>query len=79
MKAVLARRYGPPDVLTLEEVDQPSPEDDQVLVRVHAAALNPSDWHRMEGKIPMIRPKEKPQSLGPRRSLLGDRYSSVRS
>ena len=55
MKTVLARRYGTPDVLTLEELDRPSPADDQVLLRVHAAALNPSDWHRMEGKIPMLR------------------------
>jgi NADPH:quinone reductase-like Zn-dependent oxidoreductase len=55
MKAIRARSYGTPDVLTLEEVDRPSPEGDQVLVQVHAAALNPSDWHRMEGKIPMLR------------------------
>jgi NADPH:quinone reductase-like Zn-dependent oxidoreductase len=55
MKAILARKYGTPDVLTLEEVEQPTPEDDQVLVKVHAAATNPSNWHRMEGKIPMIR------------------------
>jgi NADPH:quinone reductase-like Zn-dependent oxidoreductase len=55
MKAILARKYGTPDVLTLEEVDRPTPEGDQVLVKVHAAATNPSNWHRMEGKIPMIR------------------------
>ena len=55
MKAILAREYGTPDVLTLEEVDRPTPEGDQVLVRVYAAATNPSYWHRMEGKIPMIR------------------------
>lgn len=55
MKAILARKYGTPDVLKLEEVDQPAPEDNQVLVRIHAAATNPSYWHRMEGKIPMLR------------------------
>lgn len=55
MKAILARKYGSPDVLTLEEVDQPTPQGNQVLIRVHAAATNPSYWHRMEGKIPMLR------------------------
>lgn len=55
MKAILARQYGTPDVLTLEEVDRPTPEGNQVLVKVHAAATNPSNWHRMEGKIPMLR------------------------
>ena len=55
MKAILARKYGSPDVLTLEEIDQPTPGDNQVLVKVHAAATNPSNWHRMEGKIPMLR------------------------
>ncbi len=47
MKAILARKYGSPDVLTLEEIDQPTPGDNQVLVKVHAAATNPSNWHRM--------------------------------
>jgi NADPH:quinone reductase-like Zn-dependent oxidoreductase len=55
MKAIFARQYGSTDVLTLEEIDKPTPEGEQVLVRVHAAATNPSNWHRMEGKIPMIR------------------------
>ena len=55
MKAILARTYGTPDVLTLEEVAQPTPGDDQVLVKIHAAATNPSYWHRIEGKIPMLR------------------------
>ena len=55
MKAILARKYGSPDVLTLEDVSQPTPEGNQVLIKVHAAATNPSNWHRMEGKIPMLR------------------------
>lgn len=55
MKAILARQYGTPDVLTLEEVEQPTPEGNQVLVKIHVAATNPSYWHRMEGKIPMLR------------------------
>ena len=55
MKAILARKYGTPDVLTLEEIDQPVPAGNQVLIKVHAAATNPSYWHRMEGKIPMLR------------------------
>ena len=55
MKAILARKYGSPDVLTLEEIEQPTPESAQVLIKVHAASTNPSYWHRMEGKIPMLR------------------------
>lgn len=55
MKAVLARVYGGPEVLTLEDVDRPEPEAGQVLVEVRAAATNPSYWHRMEGKVPMLR------------------------
>jgi NADPH:quinone reductase-like Zn-dependent oxidoreductase len=43
MKAVVHDRYGPPEVLRLEEVEQPVPEDDQVLVRIRATTVNRSD------------------------------------
>lgn len=49
MKAVVFCEYGSPDVLRYTDVDKPVPGDDQVLVRVRAAALNPLDWHRMRG------------------------------
>lgn len=50
MKAIVRREYGPPDVLKLEEVDRPVPEDDEVLIEVHATALNASDWEILTGK-----------------------------
>ena len=49
MKAVVHRCYGPPDVLMLEDVARPALEDDSVLVRVHAASVNPYEWHTMRG------------------------------
>lgn len=49
MKAIVFSRYGPPDVLQLSEVDKPEPDEGRVLVKVHAAAANPLDWHRMRG------------------------------
>ena len=49
MTAVLHRCYGPADLLELAVVERPVPGDDEVLVRVHAAALNPLDWHYMTG------------------------------
>lgn len=55
MKAIVAARYGSPDVLELREVDKPVPEDDQVLVRVHASSVNPADWYRVMGPF-FVRP-----------------------
>ena len=50
MRAILRHRYGGPEVLTLEQTDVPTPQDDQVLVRVHAASVNAFDWHMLRGK-----------------------------
>ena len=50
MRAVVSRCYGPPEALKLEQIARPIPADDQLLVRVHAAAVNPLDWHVMRGE-----------------------------
>jgi NADPH:quinone reductase-like Zn-dependent oxidoreductase len=50
MQAALARCYGGPEVLTIETVPMPTLADDEVLVRVYAAGLNPHDWHSMRGE-----------------------------
>lgn len=55
MKAIVSRCYGSPDVLALEEIARPTAEDDQVLVKVRAAAVNPLDWHYMRGKPYIMR------------------------
>ena len=49
MKAIVQDRYGPPELLELRDVDQPVPAAGEVLVRVHAAAVNAYDWHVMRG------------------------------
>ena len=45
MKAMVYQKYGPPDVLELQEVEKPTPKDDEVLIKVQAASVNPLDWH----------------------------------
>ncbi len=49
MKAIVQERFGPPDTLRLVDTDTPEVGADDVLVRVHAAALNPYDWHILRG------------------------------
>jgi len=49
MKAIVQDRYGPPELLELRDIDQPVPAAGEVLVRVHAAAVNAYDWHVMRG------------------------------
>ncbi len=44
MKTIVQDQYGSPDVLELRDIDRPEIGDDQVLVRVHAAGVNPADW-----------------------------------
>jgi NADPH:quinone reductase-like Zn-dependent oxidoreductase len=55
MKAVVHTEYGAPEVLRLESIDRPAPQGQQVLVRIHAAAVNPLDWHFMHGTPYVVR------------------------
>ncbi|MFC1972426.1 NAD(P)-dependent alcohol dehydrogenase [Chloroflexota bacterium] len=55
MKAIVCTNYGPPDTLKLEEVPKPTPGDDQVLVKVHAASINYSTMALVTGKPSLIR------------------------
>jgi NADPH:quinone reductase-like Zn-dependent oxidoreductase len=50
MKAILVPKYGSPDVLQFTDVEKPVPNEDQVLVKIVAAAVNPLDWHGMRGE-----------------------------
>ena len=49
MKAIVYRCYGSADVLAFEDIEKPAPADDEVLIKVVAAAVNPLDWHFMRG------------------------------
>jgi NADPH:quinone reductase-like Zn-dependent oxidoreductase len=49
VKALVQDRFGPPDILRLAETGMPEVGAGDVLVRVHAAALNPADWHILRG------------------------------
>ena len=55
MKAIVRERYGPPDVLALRNVEIPAIDDDSILVRVRAAAINAYDWHMMRGRPSLVR------------------------
>lgn len=55
MQAAVYHEYGSPDVLKLDDVPEPVPGDDEVLIRVHAASINAWDWDRLRGKPFMIR------------------------
>ena len=53
MKAIVQVNYGSPDLLQLRDVDKPVVKDDEVLVRVRAAAVNIGDWHLLQG-VPYV-------------------------
>jgi NADPH:quinone reductase-like Zn-dependent oxidoreductase len=55
MRAIGHDRYGPPDVLELREIDKPRSGDDEVLVRVHAAGVDPGVWHLTTGLPYLVR------------------------
>ncbi len=49
MKAVIYTKYGTPDVLKLQEIEKPTPKEDEVLVNVRASSVNPVEWYTMTG------------------------------
>jgi NADPH:quinone reductase-like Zn-dependent oxidoreductase len=55
MKAIVCPKYGSPDVLQLQEVAKPAPQDDEVLIRIYAASVNARDWRFMKAKPFFIR------------------------
>jgi len=55
MRAVVYRCYGPPEVLELAAIPRPVPADNEVLVRISAASVNPLDWHYMRGEPYLMR------------------------
>ncbi|GAA2641744.1 NAD(P)-dependent alcohol dehydrogenase [Dactylosporangium fulvum] len=69
MRAIVQDRYGSPDVLQLKDIDTPAPADNDVLVRVRAAAVNAYDWHIMRGDPYVMRPTV--GLRGPKRKVRG--------
>jgi NADPH:quinone reductase-like Zn-dependent oxidoreductase len=55
VRAIVYRRHGPPDVLSCEEIEKPTPQDGEVLIRVRAASVNPLDWHLIRGEPYFVR------------------------
>ncbi len=55
MQAIVYEKYGQPDVLELREIAKPLPNDDEVLIKIHAAALNQYDWHLLTADIFLVR------------------------
>jgi NADPH:quinone reductase-like Zn-dependent oxidoreductase len=64
MKAIVYTQYGSPDLLQLKEVEKPTPKEDEVLIRVHAASVNAADLETLKGTWPArfagpLRPRHK--------------------
>jgi NADPH:quinone reductase-like Zn-dependent oxidoreductase len=58
MKAICRDAYGSPEVLELREIEKPAPAEDEVLVRIRAASVNPLDWHSLVGTPYLLRLQE---------------------
>lgn len=74
MKAIRQHKFGGPDVLQYEDAPKPVPKEGEVLVRVHAAGLNPPDWYLRDG-YKMLPPEWQPQVSFP--VILGTDISGV--
>jgi len=54
MKAVVCPKYGPPEILQLQEVEKPTPKNNEVLIKIHAAAVTVSDCIVRSGKVNIL-------------------------
>jgi len=64
MKAIRFHQYGGPEVLAQVEMQRPKPDHDEVLIKVHAAAVNPIDWKMRAGHVKEVFPLTFPSTLG---------------
>ncbi len=53
MKAIILTKFGPPDVLKLQEIEKPTITENQVLIKVHATSVNPMDYRTRSAKAPL--------------------------
>jgi NADPH:quinone reductase-like Zn-dependent oxidoreductase len=75
MQAAVRRCYGSPDVIEIADIEKPAPEDDEVLVKIRAASVNPLDWHELRGSPYIMRLMT---GLGlPDNSRMGVDYSGI--
>ncbi len=74
MKAIVYHEYGSPDVLKLEDVQKPTPADNQLLIKVYAVSINRSDWEGLTGKPLYARTGG---LLKPRDKILGSDIAGV--
>lgn len=73
MKAIVYRNYGSPDVLRCEEIEKPIPGDNEVLIKVRAASVNPADYHlmRMPYAVRILFGQRKSNLMRPGRDVAG--------
>ena len=82
MKAVVYDTYGPPEVLHFEDVQRPTPKDDEVLIKIHATTVNRSDCHtreanRSNGRVVMVLSRLVSGVRAPRQRILGSELAGV--
>jgi len=72
MKAIRIHQYGDADTLKLEEIPRLSIADDQMLIRIRDAGVNPIDWKIRQGHLKQVMPATFPRQRGPMASKKED-------